>query len=91
MSWEEYMALPPDERRWRAMDADRYRRSGRYAPGVKPLRALIIDGLAECARCTSMERLAVDHIYPVVLGGTHEPANLQILCKRCNSSKKART
>lgn len=32
----------------------------------------------------------LDHIVPLALGGTHEWANLQALCRPCNSSKGAR-
>jgi hypothetical protein len=32
-------------------------------------------------------KLHVDHIYPVIKGGLHEPGNLITSCKNCNSSK----
>lgn len=32
----------------------------------------------------------VDHILPVILGGTNDRANLRLLCKRCNRAKGAR-
>lgn len=47
------------------------------------------DGIA-CARCGSTEKLAVDHVVPMARGGSDDPSNLQILCKRCNSSKRDR-
>lgn len=34
--------------------------------------------------------LALDHIYPHILGGPFEPANLQALCSTCNTRKGAR-
>ena len=33
----------------------------------------------------------IDHILPVAQGGQHLSANLQVLCKRCNQGKGART
>jgi hypothetical protein len=44
-----------------------------------------------CVHCGSDEQLSVDHIHPQSRGGGPEMANLQVLCKRCNSSKGART
>ena len=35
-------------------------------------------------------RSALDHIVPVAAGGTSEPDNLQILCRRCNVRKSDR-
>jgi hypothetical protein len=32
----------------------------------------------------------IDHILPLALGGSNEPENLQILCKRCHESKTAK-
>lgn len=34
--------------------------------------------------------LTVDHVVPLARGGTNDLANLQVLCKRCNSAKGAR-
>jgi len=44
----------------------------------------------KCRKCNSTDDLTVDHIMPVVRGGTNELANLQLLCRSCNSSKGAR-
>lgn len=41
----------------------------------------------QCLRCSSRERLTVDHIYPVSLGGDDELNNLQTLCHSCNCKK----
>jgi 5-methylcytosine-specific restriction endonuclease McrA len=46
------------------------------------------DGAA-CVHCGADEDLTIDHIIPVAAGGTDDPANLQVLCRRCNSAKGA--
>lgn len=43
-----------------------------------------------CARCGATEKLTIDHIIPMIRGGSDDLSNLQILCKRCNSSKRDR-
>ena len=41
-----------------------------------------------CASCRChLDEFEIDHIHPVVLGGTSDPANLQLLCMPCNRSK----
>ena len=40
-----------------------------------------------CASCHATEKLTVDHIVPIVHGGTDNLSNLQILCRSCNSRK----
>lgn len=40
-----------------------------------------------CARCGSVDDLTLDHKFPLSKGGSDEPTNLQILCRRCNSRK----
>jgi len=44
-----------------------------------------------CAKCGSTENPVVDHILPVVRGGSNDPSNLQILCRICNADKGIRT
>lgn len=43
-----------------------------------------------CSICGATKLLTIDHIIPVSKGGSDEEANLQILCKSCNSSKGAK-
>lgn len=40
-----------------------------------------------CLKCGAQDRLEVDHIVPVSLGGSNYLNNLQILCRTCNASK----
>lgn len=43
-----------------------------------------------CASCGATELLTLDHIIPLVYGGTNERSNLQILCLSCNRLKSRR-
>jgi hypothetical protein len=40
-----------------------------------------------CKVCGSTSELQFDHIVPVVMGGSSEPDNLQLLCGPCNRRK----
>lgn len=43
-----------------------------------------------CAECGTSGDLTGDHIVPLSKGGANTPSNIQVLCRRCNSRKKAR-
>lgn len=43
-----------------------------------------------CLHCGTRRDLTIDHIVPRSKNGTHDEANLQTLCRRCNSRKGAR-
>jgi len=43
-----------------------------------------------CQWCGATDNLSVDHIVAVANGGGNESANLQLLCRSCNSRKGAR-
>ncbi len=44
-----------------------------------------------CTYCGSDDRIACDHIVPLVDGGRSIPENLTTACKSCNSGKGGRT
>ena len=69
--------------RWRAA----WRR-GRRRPSVPlRLRQAMLAADRRCVYCGSRDRLQLDHIRPWSLGGTTTPANLAVLCGRCNVIK----
>lgn len=43
-----------------------------------------------CQECGATDDLALDHIYPLSLGGEDTEDNLRVLCRPCNSRKGAR-
>ena len=40
-----------------------------------------------CVECGADDYLEYDHLIPVSKGGSNTPANIQLLCRRCNSEK----
>lgn len=60
--------------------------NARYIPKNR-IRAVMERDDNKCAFCGSSDKLAVDHIYPIVLGGDSSMDNLQVLCRACNSYK----
>ena len=47
------------------------------------------DGYA-CLACGCGDRLSVDHVVPLFIGGDHDRSNFQTLCRPCNSAKGVR-
>lgn len=65
------------------------KRNGRRIAIPASTRRKVLEAGA-CAYCRSTQRLEVDHILPVSRGGTNRKSNLQVLCRDCNSIKRAR-
>lgn len=56
--------------------------------GRKKIRDFIFNrDKNKCLKCDSLEKLTLDHIQAIHLGGENKLGNLQTLCKSCNSSK----
>lgn len=48
---------------------------------------LLFSKQKSCLHCASTKMLSVDHIKPLIKGGSNHISNLQILCRSCNSKK----
>ncbi|MCD6371183.1 MAG: HNH endonuclease [Candidatus Aenigmarchaeota archaeon] len=44
----------------------------------------------KCVYCGDNKNLQIDHIIPFSKGGTTNLDNLQTICKKCNSKKRAK-
>lgn len=57
--------------------------------GINPSKKRSVYAKAgfKCLKCGSLNNLTVDHVVPLVKGGTHAIANLQCLCVGCNLEK----
>lgn len=60
----------------------------RQTAPYRRLRKWLIDKYKICQKCRSLDRLTIDHIIPMSIGGTHDINNVQLLCLSCNSRKK---
>ncbi|WP_363326415.1 HNH endonuclease signature motif containing protein [Haloactinopolyspora sp.] len=71
----------------------RQRHTAAYGGDWRRARAALA-GIDRCARCgergSPANPLTADHVVPVARGGTDDASNLQVLCRRCNSSKADR-
>ena len=66
-----------------------YRSQRPAIPAVLRQRVYERDG-NQCLSCGAADDLSLDHIYPYSLGGPDTFANLQTLCRPCNSRKGVR-
>lgn len=65
---------------------------GRYSRNEwEALKAEVRFACLACGRTEPEVKLTVDHIQPLIAGGTNYITNIQPLCRSCNCSKQART
>lgn len=62
--------------------------SSAYRGSWPKLRLAKLKANPRCEVCGGVAT-QVDHIVPLSLGGTHDPANLQSICKRCHMTKSS--
>jgi len=70
----------------------RYRARSRNASGdhtIEQIRAMLTQQRYRCSGCGNSIRKGyhVDHVMPLVLGGSNDISNIQLLCGRCNCAK----
>ncbi len=71
-----------------AVDLAAARREANRATRPEWIRMYVMrEGLGKCRYCGSTENLTIDHSFPVFRGGSSDPKNLQLLCRKCNSAK----
>lgn len=45
----------------------------------------------ECQECHTRAGLEIDHVQPILKGGSNLPENLRVLCSNCNKVKSNKT
>ena len=76
----------------RSESGDRSGHGGRGYRSYKPMLYTRQSGVCNgCERGYHYRVMQVDHIVAKARGGSDHPANLQLLCKRCNQIKSTRS
>jgi 5-methylcytosine-specific restriction endonuclease McrA len=90
------------QREWRLANPDRARatwanrrarrKGAEGSHTAEDLKAIYAAQGGKCAVCHASlrDRKELDHITPLVSGGSNWPSNLQYLCRSCNRSKGAK-
>jgi len=72
--------------------ATKLRRRAEGDVRARDIRAVHFSSDGICSYCLArLPRLTVDHVVPVMRGGTNAPANLVAACKSCNCAKGTQT
>jgi 5-methylcytosine-specific restriction endonuclease McrA len=90
-SGRQYQSDSAAERVRRYRDKRQASGMDRGASYTKHLAALMERDGGKCIYCGSDDSLVIDHMIPIQNGGTDDPDNLGMACKRCNSGKAGRT
>jgi len=82
------------KREWNALRQERYRQRRKLTPRQwESLREEVFarDGYA-CAYCGNADAVMhIDHVVPLIQGGTNDVVNLCVACGPCNMLKSGRT
>lgn len=84
---KQYQALSNHEQWLRGRAADISRRAWRRSAAYRNCKPRRSEGPGGCAICNIAPAYTIDHVWPLVLGGTHDDSNLQFACYSCNSRK----
>lgn len=76
---------------WPTNNTEKHTHKRNYNINPKLRKEVYERDLYRCQKCGTHKDLSIDHVHPVILGGTDEISNLQTLCISCNCSKGART
>ena len=86
LRWEannpERKAVHRENRRARERDA-----IGQMSTDIVQKLMLAQKGKCPVCRCALGNRYDIDHKMPLILGGTNDDSNIQLLCRTCNRSK----
>jgi 5-methylcytosine-specific restriction endonuclease McrA len=81
----------PDKRRISNLNRIARKNSAEGKFEKKDIQSLYLSQDGKCASCfEELIQYHIDHIMPLVLGGSNWPSNLQLLCVKCNCSKGAK-
>jgi len=58
-----------------------------YPPDWEDRRQQALASASRCGECGSVRALHVHHLIAVAQGGSHQPANLRVLCEQCHSRR----
>ena len=88
---DRWKARNPERAKAMAIAGTNTRRARRISNGgsftAADIEALFERQGGKCSACGSIDRLEIDHVHPICLGGSSDPSNLQLLCSPCNKSK----
>ena len=92
----EYRAANPDKMAAKARNRRARKRNAHGSHTAADIRRIFDAQRGLCANCharllkSGKQKFHVDHIVPLVRGGSNWPDNLQLLCKPCNLRKGAK-
>lgn len=89
--WEDRQSTLDSSRGRVAKYRERLKMAGAGGDYEQHRDAVYLRDGGRCVYCGSSENLCIDHMKPIIRGGTNEILNLATACKACNSGKSGRT